>query len=98
LEASSRLAFPKSSSEVGKEQELQVFSMDYAQKQKFAAQIALAAVCTVGVTALICAQTPEDDEEWEVDSTTADMAEKVIDVCHFLIHHSHSGCKRLIIL
>jgi hypothetical protein len=64
--------------------------MDYAQKQMSAAHIALAAVCTVGVTALICAQAPGDNEEREVDSTTADMAEEVINVCCFLTYTSLS--------
>lgn len=58
------------------------FNMDYAQRQKFARQIALAVVCVAGITALICAQAPEGDEEWELDSTTAEMAESVINVCH----------------
>jgi hypothetical protein len=58
--------------------------MDNTQRRKFALQIALAAVCVAGITALICAQAPEleGDEEWEIDSTTAEMAESVINVCH----------------
>jgi len=48
--------------------------MDYAQRRKFALQIALAAVCVAGITTLIYAQAPEGDEEWELDSTTAEMA------------------------
>jgi hypothetical protein len=72
--------------------------MDYAQRQKFALQIALAAVCVAGITALICAQTPEGDEEWELDSTTAAMAESVINVCHFYLVHSHPGCERHMVL
>jgi hypothetical protein len=57
--------------------------MDYAQRRKFALQLAAVAVCVAGVTALICAQAPEGDEDWEIDSTTAEMAQSVIDVCVF---------------
>ena len=46
--------------------------MDYAQRQKFMRQAALAVVYTAGIAALIYAQAPEDEEEeWELDSTTA---------------------------
>ena len=53
--------------------------MDNTQRQKFAA---LAAVCVAGIMVLVCAQALEGDWEWEIDSTTAEMAESVINVCH----------------
>jgi len=65
--------------------------MDYAQRQKFALQIALAAACVTGIMALICVQAPEGDKEWELNSTTAEMAESVINVCYFSLVCSHSG-------
>jgi hypothetical protein len=70
--------------------------MDYAQRQKFILQIAAVVACVAGVTALICAQALEADEEWEIDSTTAEMAESVINVCLFI--HSHPGCEWLMVL
>ena len=59
------------------------FNMDYEQRRKFAMQAAAAVVCAIGVMALICAQAPdlESDEDWEIDSTTAEMAQSVISVC-----------------
>ena len=46
-------------------------------------QAAAAVVCAIGVMALIRAQAPdlESDEDWEIDSTTAEMAQSVISVC-----------------
>ena len=55
--------------------------MDYAQRQKFVRQAAAAAVYAAGVATLIYAQSPEGDEEWEIDSTTVEMAETAINVC-----------------
>ena len=50
----------------------------YGRKSEFAD-----VVCAIGVMALICAQAPdlESDEDWEIDSTTAEMAQSVISVC-----------------
>jgi hypothetical protein len=55
-------------------------AMDYAQRQKFTLQIAAAAGAAAAVTALICAQAPEGDEDWEIDSATAETVENVVNV------------------
>jgi hypothetical protein len=65
--------------------------------EKFTLWIAVAAVCVTGVMTLIYTQTLEGDEEWELNSTTAEMSENVINVCHFLFH-SHSQSERLMVL
>ena len=68
------------------------FNMDYKQRRKFTMQAAAAVVCAIGVTALICMQAPdlESDEDWEIDSTTAEMAQSVISVCLLYIWFSSS--------
>ncbi|KIM78293.1 hypothetical protein PILCRDRAFT_90685 [Piloderma croceum F 1598] len=65
--------------------------MDYAQRRKFALQIAFAAACAAGIMALICAQALEGDEEWELDSTTVEMAERVIKLTTLALRNATAG-------
>ena len=69
-----------------------------AEAEVWLRKITLAAVCVAGITALTCAQTPEGDEEWEPDLTTAEMGEsRLVNVCRFLVH-SHPGFEQLMVL